>query len=66
MEITQKNLHIGASIAEKYGFDEINLNIGCPSQRVKSGCFGASLMNDPELVSECIKQIKDTVDIPVT
>ena len=61
-----KELAYCASIAEKYGFDEINLNIGCPSQRVKSGCFGASLMNDPELVSECIKQIKDTVDIPVT
>lgn len=55
-----------AALSEKYGFDEINLNVGCPSQRVKSGSFGASLMNEPILVSDCIKAIKDAVNIPVT
>lgn len=55
-----------AALCEKYGFDEINLNVGCPSERVKSGCFGASLMNEPLLVSDCIKAIKDEVNVPVT
>jgi tRNA-dihydrouridine synthase A len=53
-------------IAESYGYDEINLNIGCPSVRVKSGNFGACLMDQPELVAKCVKEIKSKVKIPVT
>ena len=53
-------------IAEDYGYDEINLNIGCPSNRVKSGNFGACLMNSAHLVAESIDKIKNKVDIPVT
>jgi tRNA-dihydrouridine synthase A len=52
--------------AEKYGYDEINLNCGCPSDRVQSGSFGACLMNDPQLVGQCITNMRDSVDIPVT
>ena len=55
-----------AKLGEKYGYDEINLNIGCPSERVQKGAFGACLMAEPKLVSECIKRIKDEVRIPVT
>lgn len=55
-----------AKIAEKFLFDEINLNIGCPSPRVQSGEFGVCLMKQPELVCDCIKSIKNTVDIPVS
>ena len=53
-------------IAEDYGYDEINLNVGCPSDRVKSGNFGACLMNSAHLVAESIDQIRNKVDIPVT
>jgi tRNA-dihydrouridine synthase A len=55
-----------AKIAEQTGYDEINLNIGCPSNRVKNGLFGACLMAHPDLVAECVATIKNTVDIPVT
>ena len=48
-------------IAESYGYDEINLNIGCPQVRVKSGNFGACLMDQPELVAKCVKEIKSKV-----
>ncbi len=52
--------------AERYGYDEINLNIGCPSERVQKGAFGACLMAEPDLVADCVKKIKDEVRIPVT
>ena len=55
-----------AKIAEQTGFDEINLNIGCPSDRVKNGQFGACLMAYPDRVAECVAAMKMTVDIPVT
>ena len=53
-------------IAEQYGFDEINLNVGCPSDRVQSGMFGACLMAKPELVAECVDAMRQAVGIPVT
>ena len=56
-----------AALGEKAGFDEINLNVGCPSDRVKSGNFGACLMAKPKLVADCVKGMIDSVnDIPVT
>ena len=54
------------AMAEDAGFDEVNLNIGCPSDRVKSGNFGACLMASPELVADCVSAMKDKVKIPVT
>ncbi len=53
-------------MAEEAGFDEVNLNVGCPSDRVKSGNFGASLMAKPELVADCIASMQEKVAIPVT
>ena len=55
-----------AIMAEKKGYDEINLNIGCPSERVQKGNFGVCLMLEPELVAECVRQMRRSVDIPVT
>jgi tRNA-dihydrouridine synthase A len=55
-----------ASIGEDFGYDEINLNVGCPSNRVQSGRFGACLMAEPELVAECISSMNQLVQIPVT
>ena len=55
-----------AKLGERYGYDEINLNIGCPSERVQRGAFGACLMAEPELVSSCISRIRSEVQIPVT
>ena len=55
-----------ARIAADYGYDEINLNAGCPSDRVQSGRFGACLMAEPELVAKCIATMQRSVDIPVT
>jgi tRNA-dihydrouridine synthase A len=55
-----------AQIAEQRGYDEVNLNVGCPSDRVQNGSFGACLMAEPELVGECIKAMQDVVSIPVT
>jgi len=55
-----------AILCEKAGYNEVNLNAGCPSDRVKSGAFGASLMNNPALVGDCIKAMQDAVSIPVT
>ena len=55
-----------AKIAEQRGFDEINLNVGCPSDRVQRGRFGACLMLEPELVRDCMSAMLDAVDIPVT
>ncbi|WCE29980.1 tRNA dihydrouridine(20/20a) synthase DusA [Vibrio sp. SCSIO 43137] len=55
-----------AKLAEQRGYDEINLNVGCPSDRVQNGRFGACLMAEPDLVADCIKAMKDVVSIPVT
>lgn len=55
-----------ARLAEQQGYDEINLNVGCPSDRVQNGRFGACLMAEPGLVADCIKAMRDVVDIPVT
>jgi tRNA-dihydrouridine synthase A len=55
-----------ARIGAEFGYDEINLNIGCPSDRVQSGCFGAALMREPVLVAECAAAMRAAVKIPVT
>jgi tRNA-dihydrouridine synthase A len=55
-----------ARIGEDFGYDEINLNVGCPSDRVKDGRFGACLMAEPELVARGVRAMKDAVKIPVT
>ncbi len=55
-----------ASVGERWGYDEINLNCGCPSERVQRGAFGACLMLEPALVSDCLRAIRDAVSIPVT
>ncbi len=55
-----------ASIATEYGYDEINLNIGCPSDRVRSGGFGACLMIQPELVARCVSAMREATELPVT
>ena len=55
-----------AKLGEQYGYDEINLNIGCPSERVQRGAFGACLMAEPALVAQCVSRIRDEVQIPVT
>ena len=59
-----KELARGAKLGESAGFDEINLNVGCPSNRVQSGSFGACLMANPKLVADCVKSMKDAVEIP--
>jgi tRNA-dihydrouridine synthase A len=59
-------LRICSKIAEQYGYDEINLNIGCPSERVQKGAFGACLMAEPQLVADCVDAIKNSVSVPVT
>ncbi len=55
-----------ARIGEQFGYDEINLNVGCPSDRVQSGRFGACLMREPQLVAECMAAIKNAVSVPAT
>ena len=55
-----------ARIAEAWGYDEINLNVGCPSDRVQRGRFGACLMAEPELVAECVAAMRQAVSLPVT
>jgi len=55
-----------ARLGERYGYDEINLNIGCPSERVQRGAFGACLMAEPRLVADCVRAIRDSVAKPVT
>ena len=55
-----------SEIAENMGYDEINLNLGCPSERVQKGSFGACLMIEPELVQRCLNAMKQSVSIPVT
>ena len=55
-----------ASEAQQYGYDEVNINVGCPSDRVQNGRFGACLMAEPETVATCIQSMQAEVDIPVT
>ncbi len=55
-----------ARIGADFGYDEINLNVGCPSNRVQDGAFGACLMHRPELVADCVAAMKAVVDVPVT
>ena len=61
-----KNLGKVSKIANKFNYDEINLNLGCPSPRVSSGGFGAALMNDPELVKDCLLSIKENFNKEVS
>ena len=55
-----------AKLAEQWGYDEVNLNCGCPSERVQRGAFGACLMNEPDLVADCVKAMRDATTLPVT
>ena len=55
-----------ARMGVQWGYEEINLNCGCPSERVQRGAFGACLMNEPALVADCVKAMVDVVDVPVT
>ena len=59
-------LAIAAKRGQEWGYDEINLNCGCPSERVQKGAFGACLMAEPGLVADCVKAMRDVVDIDVT
>ena len=61
-----RDLAISAKMGAEYGYDEINLNCGCPSDRVQNGAFGACLMREAELVRDCVSAMNDAVDIPVT
>ncbi|WP_329605029.1 tRNA dihydrouridine(20/20a) synthase DusA [Undibacterium flavidum] len=60
------DLALAAKRGEEWGYDEINLNCGCPSERVQKGAFGACLMAEPALVADCVKAMRDVVDIDVT
>lgn len=55
-----------AELVQEWGYDEVNINVGCPSDRVQSGSFGACLMQTPQLVADNVKQMQAAVDIPVT
>ena len=55
-----------AVLAEEYHYDEVNINVGCPSSRAHGGMFGACLMRRPELVAECVRAMREAVDIPIT
>jgi len=55
-----------AQIADEFGYDEVNLNVGCPSDRVQRGRFGACLMQEPDLVGDCVAAMRDAVSLPVT
>ena len=61
-----KDLADCCKLAQEYGYDEVNLNVGCPSDRVQNGRFGACLMAEPELVAECVDAMQKAVTIPVT
>ena len=60
------DLATSARLGQQYGYDEINLNCGCPSERVQKGAFGACLMAEPQLVADCVKAMRDAVTIDVT
>ena len=62
----KKELSEVAKIAEDMGYDEININLGCPSKKVQKNMFGACLMKEPELVSECINEMVNSCKIPIT
>ncbi len=55
-----------AKLAGEWGYDEVNLNVGCPSERVQRGSFGACLMAEPALVADCVRAMREAVDLPVT
>jgi tRNA-dihydrouridine synthase A len=59
-------LAISVRMAEQWRYDEVNLNCGCPSDRVQNGFFGACLMSRPNLVADCVKAMKDACDLPIT
>lgn len=61
-----QQLALAARLGEQAGYREINLNVGCPSDRVQSGAFGACLMANPELVADCVSAMKSAVNVPVT
>ncbi len=61
-----KILKIAAQMAQDWGYDEINFNVGCPSPKVCSGNFGASLMKDPKTVAKCIESLKNSCNLPIT
>ena len=56
----------GAKMGERWGYDEINLNCGCPSERVQKGSYGACLMAEPAIVAECVAAMRDAVALPIT
>ena len=60
------DLALSAKLGKEWGYDEINLNCGCPSERVQRGAFGACLMAEPALVADGVKAMRDAVDLPVT
>jgi tRNA-dihydrouridine synthase A len=61
-----EELAVCAKMIEDHGYDEVNLNVGCPSDRVQNGRFGACLMAEPQLVADCVAAMRDKVSIPVT
>jgi tRNA-dihydrouridine synthase A len=61
-----RELAEASRIASAFGYDEINLNVGCPSDRVQSGRFGACLMAEPDLVADCVRAMRDATPLPVT
>ena len=61
-----QDLAVCSKMAQDYGYDEVNLNVGCPSDRVQNGRFGACLMAEPDLVAECVSAMQEAVAIPVT
>ena len=61
-----KELAEAVKIAENYGYDEINLNLGCPSKKVQKNKFGACLMREPNLVGDCINEMKNACNLPIT
>ena len=61
-----EELAFAARLAREWGYDEINLNVGCPSDRVQAGRFGACLMREPQRVAECVQAMADAADLPVT
>ena len=60
------DLAASARLGQRYGYSEVNLNCGCPSERVQRGAFGACLMETPEQVADCVRAMRDAVSIPVT
>lgn len=61
-----KDMTACAKIGEDFGYDEININVGCPSDRVQKGAFGACLMKTPEVVADCVNEMQNQVNIPIT